>query len=53
MMTNIIAAVLGGITVICLVAFRINQKRKIVRFRDELITQYKDAVVENEKEAGR
>ncbi|MBR0457279.1 MAG: hypothetical protein IJJ01_11500 [Firmicutes bacterium] len=53
MMTNIAAVVLGVITIICLAAFRVSQKRKIVRFRDELISQYKGAAVENEKEAER
>ncbi len=53
MMTNIAAAVIGAITIICLAAFRVSQKRKIMKFRDELISQYKDAVSGDEKEVGR
>ena len=53
MMTNIAAVVLGAITIICLAAFRVSQKRKIMKFRDELISQYKDAVSGDEKEVGR
>lgn len=53
MMTNIAAVIIGVITIICLAAFRVSQKRKIMKFRDELITQYQGTAIENEKEAER
>ena len=53
MMTNIAAVILGAITIICLAAFRVSQRRRIMKFRDELISKYRDAAVNAEKEAGR
>ena len=53
MITNIAAAILGAITIICLAAFPVSPRRKIMKFRDELILKYRDAGVNAEKEAGR
>ncbi len=53
MMTNIAAVILGAVTIICLAAFRVSQKRKIMKFREELISKYKDTAENAEKEAGR
>lgn len=53
MMTNIAAIVLGAITIICLAAFRVSQKRKKMKFRDELVAKYRGADESAEKEAGR
>lgn len=53
MMTNIAAAVLGAITIICLAAFRFSQRRKKMRFREELVSKYRVADENAEKEAGR
>jgi len=52
-MTNIAAVILGAITIICLAAFRVSQRRKIMKLRDELVSKYRDADVNAEKEAGR
>ena len=53
MMTNIAAVILGAVTIICLAAFRASQKRKKMKFREELIAQYRGTAGAAEKEAGR
>jgi len=53
MMTNIAAVILGAITIICLAVCRVSQKRKKMKFRDELISKYTGTAVNAEKEAGR
>ncbi|MDO4869297.1 MAG: hypothetical protein Q4A65_03250 [Bacillota bacterium] len=53
MTTNIIAIILGLITILCLAVFHTSQKRKKARFREELVMRFSGAETETGKEEVR
>ena len=42
MMTNILAILLGAITILLLAVFRVTQKKRTAAFREELIERYRE-----------